>query len=113
MKPERLNIEPDHLSRIESGEELSNIDDELPDAKLFRVEMVDDHYKQIVQFLGIEKSPKDFTTSQKKQLVVGSVEFQMIIGKLYKMGPDKNFHRYVLLHEKERVLAEVHDGIAG
>ena len=92
MKPERLNIEPDHLSRIESGEEPSNIEDGLLDARLFIVGMVD---------------------SDKKQLVVRSVEFQLIIGKLYKMGPDKILHRYVLLHEKERVLAEAHDGIAG
>ena len=48
MNPIRLNVGPDHLSRIETGEELTNIEDVLPDAKLFRAGMVDDYYKQIV-----------------------------------------------------------------
>ena len=69
MKMGLLNTGPNNLSRIETGEEPSNIEDELPDAQLFRIRMVDDHYEQIIQFLAIGKSSKDFTTSRKKQLV--------------------------------------------
>ena len=32
VKPGRLNVGPDHLSRIETGEELTNLEDNLPDA---------------------------------------------------------------------------------
>ena len=32
VKPRRLNVCPNHLSRIETGEETTNIDDGLPDA---------------------------------------------------------------------------------
>ena len=35
MKPSRLNDGPDHLSRIEMGEEPTNIEDGLSDAQLF------------------------------------------------------------------------------
>ena len=35
VKLGRLNAGPDHLSRIENGEEPTNIDDGLPDAQLF------------------------------------------------------------------------------
>ena len=35
VKLGRLNVGPDHLSRIEKGEEPTNIEDGLPDAQLF------------------------------------------------------------------------------
>ena len=63
VKPRRLNTRPNHLSRIESGEEPSNIKGGLPDVQLFRVGMVDNHYKHDVQFLARWKYPKEFTTS--------------------------------------------------
>ena len=113
MKPGSLNVEPDHLSRKESGKEPSNIEDGFSDARLFKVGMVDDHYEKIVQFLETCKAPEEFTTNQKKQLVVRVAYFQLITGQLYKMGPNEILHRSVLPHDQERILAEVHDEIAG
>ena len=43
-----LNGGSNHLSRIENGEEPTNIDDGLPDAQLFRVEIPNDYYGPIV-----------------------------------------------------------------
>ena len=48
VKPRCLNFGPDHLSRIETGEEPTNIDDGLSDAQLFRVDIADDHYALII-----------------------------------------------------------------
>ena len=45
MKPGHLNAGPDHLSRIEIGKEPTNIDEGLPDVKLFRVDIVDAYYE--------------------------------------------------------------------
>ena len=42
VKPGRLNVGPDHLSRIESGEEPTNLEDNLPDAQLFAIHMMED-----------------------------------------------------------------------
>jgi len=42
VKPGKLNVGPDHLSRLESGEEGGNLDDSLPDAQLFSIRMVDE-----------------------------------------------------------------------
>ena len=39
------------------------------------------------------------------------MDFQLIDGKLYKMGPDEILCRYVLPHEKERILAEAHNEV--
>ena len=51
MKPGHLNVGPDHVSRIETGEEPMNIKDILLDVQILRFGMVDDYYEQIVQFL--------------------------------------------------------------
>ena len=51
VKLEQLNAGLDHLSRTENGEEPTNIDDGLPDVQLFWVEIADDYYGPIVQFL--------------------------------------------------------------
>ena len=41
----------DHLSRITSGEEPIGVQDDLPDASLFRVELVPKWSEQVVHFL--------------------------------------------------------------
>ena len=63
VKPRRLNAGPDHLSHIENGEEPTNIEDGLPDAQLFRVEIIDDYYGPIVQVLSIGLTPVDMLIS--------------------------------------------------
>ena len=75
MKPSHLKAGPDHLSWIETSEEPTNIEDGFPNAKLFRIDIVDDYYEQISQFLATKAVPEDLTTSQKKQLVVKVTNF--------------------------------------
>ena len=87
VKPGRLNLGPDHLSRIDSGEEPTNLDEGFP--------------------------PPEMTTQQKKQLVVRAADFTLIAEQLYKMGPDEILRRCVLEHEKPLILAEEHSGAAG
>ena len=84
-----LNVGPDYLSRIEIGEEPTNIEEGLPDAHLFWVDMADDHYAPILQFLATRVAPEELSTSQKKQLVVKAFDYQLIIGHQYKMGPNE------------------------
>ena len=75
-----MNAGPDHLSRIEIGEEPTNIEDGFPNAQLFRVDMVDDYYEHIVHFLATRTALEELTTSQKKQLAVKETYFQLITG---------------------------------
>jgi hypothetical protein len=51
VKPGRMNKGPDHLSRLEHGEEPTSLDDTLPDAQLLAIRKFDDHFTEIVQFL--------------------------------------------------------------
>ena len=40
-------------------------------------------------------------------------DFMLIARQLYKLGPDEILHRYVLEHERRRILEEAHFGVAG
>ena len=48
VNPGRLNLGPDHLSRLELGEEPTSLDKGLPDAQLFSIQMVDEYFQDIV-----------------------------------------------------------------
>ena len=62
VKPGRLNLGPDHLLRLELGEEPTSLDEGLPDAQLFAIHMVDEYFQDIVQYLAIGFPPVKMTT---------------------------------------------------
>jgi hypothetical protein len=93
VKPRRMNKGPDHLSRLEHGEEPTSLEDALSDAQLLAIQNIDDHFAKIVQFLSTGMELSEYTIPQKKQLVVCAVEFSLIARQLYKMGPDEILRR--------------------
>ena len=104
VKPRRLNACLDHLSRLESGEEPTDLEDSLPDAQLFSIHIVDDYFIDIIKYLIIVNAPADYSEKQRKQLVVKAMDFTIIVGKLYKLGLDEILKRYVLNHERPLIL---------
>jgi hypothetical protein len=108
-----MNKGPNHLSRLEHGEEPTSLEDTLPDAQLLAIKKVDDHFAKIVQFLSIGMAPSKYTIIQKKQLVVHVADFSLIAGQLYKMGLDEILRRCVMEAERPLILVEAHEGIAG
>ena len=66
VKPGRLNAGPNHLSRIETGEEPTNLEDNLPDAQLFSIQITDDYFRDIIEFLMTGTTQTEFTKQQKK-----------------------------------------------
>jgi hypothetical protein len=112
IKPGKLNARPDHLSRVTNGEEPMKLEDNFSDSQLFSVHIVDDYFVDIIQYLSTGTAPQDYTTTQKKNLVVCVADYQLIAGHLYKMGVDSILQRYVLNHERPRILAEAHEGLA-
>eukprot|EP00253_Pinus_taeda_P034321 PITA_34321 len=113
VKPRQLNAGPDHLSRIETGEEPTNLEEGLPDVKLFAVCVADDHFAYIIQFLTTGITPKGYSTEHKKELVVRAADFSIIARHLYKMGTNEILRRYVLDFDRASILAEAHGGVAG
>ena len=93
VKPGRLNVGPDHLSRLETGENDGSLDDQLLDADLFRVEAVPDYLVDIAAYLTSGQCPQDYTPLQKRHLVFRVADYQLIAGQLYKLGLDEVLHR--------------------
>jgi hypothetical protein len=48
VKTGRMNKRPDHLSRLEHGEEPTSLEDTLPNAQLLAIRKVDDHFTDAV-----------------------------------------------------------------
>jgi hypothetical protein len=48
VKPRKMNKGPDQLSRLEHGEEPTNLEDALLDAQLLTIKNIDDHFADIV-----------------------------------------------------------------
>jgi hypothetical protein len=65
MREEGQGYRP-RLQHILSGEDVGNLDDILSDAHLFAVNMVDDYFTDIVQFVSTGMALSDMTISQKK-----------------------------------------------
>ena len=89
VKLGRLNAGPDHLSRLESSEEPTNLEDSLPDAQLFSIHIADDYFADIIEFLITRNALVDYSEKQRKQLVVKVADFTIIAGQLYKLGPNE------------------------
>jgi hypothetical protein len=78
VKPGKLNVGPDHLSRVTNGEEPTNMEDNFPGAQLFSVQVVDEYFIDIIEYLSTGIAPQDFSTAQKKNLVVRVAYYQLI-----------------------------------
>jgi hypothetical protein len=108
-----MNKGPDHLSRLEHGEEPTSLEDTLPNTQLLAIMNIDDHFTKIVQFLSTLMIPHKYLVIHKKQTVVCVVDFSLIVGQMYKMGPDEILRRCVMEVERPLILVESHEGIAG
>jgi len=69
-----LNAGPDHLSHIETGEEPTDLEEGLPDAQFFAVHVADSHFEDIMHFLMKRMAMEGYTSQQKKELVVHTVD---------------------------------------
>ena len=76
------------MSHIESAEEPNSLEDNLPNVQLFAIDIVDKKFDAIIHLLNIGYVLEDYMTWKKKQLVVKAADYTLIVGQLYKLGPD-------------------------
>ena len=94
------------------GEESTGVEDDLPDAHLFRVEVVLVELEEIAQFLENGQESEGMSTKKKQILAMKAAPYTLINGFLYKMGLDEVLRRCVQEHEKENIMHHVHYGPA-
>jgi hypothetical protein len=56
-----MNKGHEHLSRLEHGKEPTSLEDTLLDAQLLAIRNIDDHFREIVQFLSTGMAPSEYT----------------------------------------------------
>lgn len=82
-----LNVRFNHLWRLDTGEEPTSIEGNLPKVQLFSIKVVNDHFVDIIQFLAIGMAPVEYTTQQ-KELVIKETSFTLITWHLHKNGTE-------------------------
>ena len=101
----------DHLSRIMTGESPTGVDDDLPDATLFAIEIAPRWARTIVTFLSMGTLSSD--ESDTMDIIEDSAPYQLISGRLYRMGVDGVMRICPDPDEYEDILQLVHVSFAG
>jgi hypothetical protein len=57
-----MNAGPNHLSRVTNGEEPTNLEDNFPNAQLFSVQVADEYFVDIIEYLSTRIAPQKFNT---------------------------------------------------
>ena len=78
VRPGKLNVGPNHLSRIETGEEPTGVEDNLPNAHLFRIEVVPIDLEEIAQILEDGQAPEGMSTKNKQILAMKATPYSLI-----------------------------------
>ena len=104
----------DHLSRIMSGEEPVGVNDELPDASLFRVELVPKWSEQVIQLLTTGSLTHTGDTIQEKtEFLEACGRFQLLAGSLYYLGKDKVLRLVICPEEYQNIMRDAHISTCG
>lgn len=88
---------PNHLSWLELGEARGLVDDQFPNSELFRVEAIPDYLEEIAVFLVTSKFVEGYKTTQRRQMVAHTADYQLIIRQLYRLGIDQILRRVFLI----------------
>ena len=103
----------DHLSRLINGEEPIGVEDDLPDAYLFNIEMIPRWSEEIVSLLTIGQMDIPVPLKEKQAMVQKAAPFVMLAGRLYHRGMDGIMRLCIELGEKKYYLRLAHETIGG
>ena len=101
------------MSRTTSGEAPIGVDDDIPDATLFQVEIAPYWARPIVTFLSTGSISDSHSYQKKLALVEESREYQLISGRLYKLCPGEILRLVPNPEDYEEILFSTHMSIGG
>ncbi|MCO5574484.1 hypothetical protein L7F22_028269 [Adiantum nelumboides] len=112
--PGKEHAVADYLSRLETGESPTGVDDQLLDANLFSIQQHAPklRYDQMLVYLTDGVMPGGFSPDQRKKFALKSRPCFVIARALYKKGIDQVIRRCVPEFEQSAVLQEAHYGQA-
>ena len=115
VRPGKNHANADHLSRLEplSLDQLTPINDSLPDAQLFEVDVIQSEYKEILEYLSTSKVPLDYTPKQVNALLHKCGQYTLIDNTLYKRGKDDILRRCIYKYEIPIILEGCHSDVCG
>jgi hypothetical protein len=99
VNPRKAHVGPYHLSRVEMGEELTRINDDLPNIDLF-IESTQREIVEVVQLLQKFKSTFDMLVKKKKVVTMKDASYTLTDGILYKTFPDDILNMCALKNER-------------
>jgi hypothetical protein len=76
-KPGKLNVGPDHLSRLELGESGRVVDGQLLDGDIFCIEAIPEYLSNISLFLTSSTMSYKYSATQKRNLMVREMDYQL------------------------------------
>jgi hypothetical protein len=113
VRPGKKHGNADHLSRLTEAEGMEPVNDALPDAQLFNVDVITDQYKDIIQYLTSQEFPAGFSTAKKRNLIEQCAPFTMLGSVLYRLGKDGILRRCIFESEVDNILEGCHSDVCG
>ena len=97
-----------------SGEEPTGVNDELPDASLFRVELVPKWSEQVIHLLTTGSLTHTGDTIQEKNVFLEACgRFQLLSRSLYYLGHDKVLRLVVCPNDYPNIMRDAHISTCG
>ena len=88
VRPGKKHANADFLSRLSKEVNPTSIDDSLPDAHLFNVDVIPVEYADVLYYLKNNTFPLEYIDKQKQQFVYKMRPYTLIGEVLYKQGWD-------------------------
>ena len=115
VRPGKSHGNADHLSRLEpmGPVNIVPLDDNLPDADLFEVDVLFPEYMEILTYLETNQMPAGYSLLQIQTLIRQSAPYSLIGGVLYKLGKDAVLRHCINPSEVRVILEGCHSDPCG
>ena len=115
VRPGKQHSNADFMSRL--GDEMepngSPVEDDVPDADLFEVDIIHTEYGDILNYLSNRTFPRDYSLKQKQALIRKSAPYTLLDKTLYKLGQDGVLRRCIYASEVNDILQGCHSDSCG
>jgi len=90
VRPSKQHSNADFMSRLKDKENLngSSLEDDIPDANLFEVDIIHTEYADILNYLSTNSFLEDYSAKEMQALIKKSAPYTLLDKTLYKLDHD-------------------------